>query len=99
MLKLYLVMYVDDFKLAGPATAIKKGWELIRKGIKTDDPSPMGMYLGCRHDVSEKTLPVTGARVRCIEYNMEDFLRSCVERYKELTGVTAMRHAATPFLQ
>ena len=58
----------------------------------------MGMYLGCRHDVSEKVLPDTGARVRCIEYNMEDFLRSCVERYKELTGVTAMRHAATPFL-
>ena len=88
VLKLYLVVHVDDFKLAGPATAIKKGWELIRKGIKTDDPSPMGMYLGCRHDVSEKTLPDTGARVRCIEYNMEDFLRSCVERYKELTGLS-----------
>ena len=99
VLKLYLVVYVDDFKLAGPKAAIKRGWELIRKGIKTDDPSPMGMYLGCRHDVSERILPDTGARVRCIEYNMEDFLRSCVERYKELTGVSAMRHAATPFLQ
>ena len=57
------------------------------------------MYLGCRHDVSEKTLPDTGARVRCIEYNMEDFLRSCVERYKELTSVTTMSCAATLFLQ
>ena len=40
----------------------------------------------------------TGAKVRVIEYNMEDFLRSCVERYKELTGVTALRRATTPFL-
>ena len=29
---------------------------------------------------------------------MESFLRSCVERYKELTGVTTLRTAATPFL-
>ena len=59
----------------------------------------MGIYLGCRHDVSERKLPDTGARVRTIEYNMEDFLRSCVERYKELTGVTTMSRGATPFLQ
>ena len=71
---------------------------MIRKGIKTDAPSPLGMYLGCRHDVSVRTLPDTGAKVRVIEYNMEDFLRSCVERYKELTGVTALRRATTPFL-
>jgi len=96
---LFLVVYVDDFKLAGPAKAIKKGWDLIRKGIKTDDPSPLGMYLGCRHDVSERKLPDTGAKVRVIEYNMEDFLRSCVERYKELTGVTVLSRATTLFLQ
>ena len=84
MLKLFLVVYVDDFKLSGPAMAIKKGWELIRRGVKTN-PSPLGMYLGCRHDVSERRLPDTGARVRSIEYNMEDFLRSCVERYKAVS--------------
>ena len=71
---------------------------MIRKGLKTDARSPLGTYLGCRHDVSERTLPDTGAKVRVIEYNMEDFLRSCVERYKELTGVTAPRRATTPFL-
>ena len=85
-LKLFLVVHVDDFKLAGPAKAIKKGWELIRTGIKTNDRSPMGMYLGCRLDVSERKLPDTGARVLVIEYKMEDFLRSCVEVYKELTA-------------
>ena len=60
-LKLFLVVYVDDFKLAGPAKAKKKWLELIRRGIKTDDPSPLGMYLGCRQDVSERKLPDTGA--------------------------------------
>ena len=29
---------------------------------------------------------------------MEEFLRSCVSRYRELTGVQYMRHAPTPFL-
>ena len=29
---------------------------------------------------------------------MEEFLKSCVERYKELTGTQYMRHATTPFL-
>ena len=33
-----------------------------------------------------------------MEYNMEDFLRSCVARYQELTGVARMRIASTPFL-
>ncbi len=31
-LELYLVVYVDDFKLAGKAGNIEAGWELIRKG-------------------------------------------------------------------
>ena len=30
---------------------------------------------------------------------MEDFWRSCVERYKELVGVTSLSRATTPFLQ
>ena len=49
--------------------------------------------------MSERKVPDTGVTVRVIEYNMEDFVRSCVERYKELTGVTVLSRAATPFLQ
>ena len=33
-----------------------------------------------------------------MEYNMEEFLRSCVDRYRELTGVQYMRRATTPCL-
>ena len=29
-LKLFLVVYVDDFKLCGPADNLKAGWDLIR---------------------------------------------------------------------
>jgi hypothetical protein len=94
-LKLFLVVYVDDFKLAGPSANLKRGWDMIRALVKTDTPSALGLFLGCRHDTFTRTLPNSDIVVRGIEYNMEDFLRSCVERYKELTGVTILRKAAT----
>ena len=42
--------------------------------------------------------PNTGVTVRVMEYNMEEFLRSCVQRYQELTGVQYMRTVATTFI-
>jgi hypothetical protein len=66
-LKLYLVVYVDDFKLSGPAANLEKGWAMIRQLIKTDAPSPLGLFLGCRHDVFTRTLPDSGVVVRGIE--------------------------------
>jgi len=97
-LRLFLVVYVDDFKLAGPTANLKEGWELIRSSIKTDEPHSLGIFLGCKHKSFEKVLPECGTKVRGVEYNMEDFLRSCVDRYRELTGVTTLRRAVTPFL-
>ena len=97
-LHLFLVVYVDDFKLAGPEVNVAKGWQLIRNAIKTDDPHPVGLFLGCNHRAFERTLPGTRAAVRGVECDMEDFLRSCVSRYQELTGVTTLRKASTPFL-
>ena len=32
-LQLVLVVYVDDFKLAGPKNNLKKGWELLREKL------------------------------------------------------------------
>eukprot|EP00969_Alexandrium_andersonii_P185973 8216779-Alexandrium_andersonii.AAC.1 len=32
-LKLFLVIYVDDFKLAGPAGPLADDWKLLRKGL------------------------------------------------------------------
>ena len=54
-------MYVDDFKLAGPASELQAGWDLIRSasevaptGIDMDPPTAIGRYLGCEHRVSER---------------------------------------------
>ena len=46
-LKLFLMVYVDDFKLAGPKDNLAQGWDLISSAsganIKLDAPSPMGL--------------------------------------------------------
>ena len=97
-LRLLLVIYVDDFKLAGPSENLAAGWNLIRQGLDMDPPDKLGLFLGCKHEESSRVLPDTGVTVRVMEYNMEDFLKSCVSRYQELTGVQYLRHATTPFL-
>ena len=62
--KLVLAVYVDDFKLSGPADKIKLGWELIRKELVLDDPTPPGKYLGCHHWVYEVELPDDDRNIR-----------------------------------
>ena len=56
-LNLMLIVYVDDFKLAGPAANMAEGWKLIRKGIITGEPEPIGRYLGCEHRMVNATIP------------------------------------------
>ena len=50
--KMFLVIYVDDFKMAGPAGNLQRGWEVIAKGLKIEPPGPLGLYLGCKHEES-----------------------------------------------
>ena len=68
-----------------------------------DDPTPLGQYLGCNHKQSTFTLP-NGVQARAVEYDMEDFLDSCVSRYIDLaTQIQGtepkIRTVATPFLE
>ena len=98
-LRLFLVVYVDDFKLSGPAKALPLGWSRLRAGLEMEDPHPMNLFLGCHHRESVQTSPLSGRQVRVIEYDMEDFLRSCTALYTELTGETKFRSVATPFLE
>ena len=46
-LKLLLIVYVDDFKMAGPKENLEKGWKLISEEIKLDKPTPYAI-LGVR---------------------------------------------------
>ncbi len=145
-LKLLLVVYVDDFKLSGPAQNLAEGWRQISKGIIIEPPAPAGRYLGCDHLITNKSVPngfdprlrwmvpyppkkdppdllskpgavfaaaksagVTATSsstngkgkvsVRVCKYDMCGFLDQCVNRYIELSHVTApLKHVATPFL-
>ena len=36
-----MMVYVDDFKMAGPAKWVKKCWDEMRPLIEMDDPAPV----------------------------------------------------------
>ena len=76
------MVYVDDFKMAGPAEHMAKGWDLIRQKVKLEKPSQMGLCLGCHHAPFEKVYD--GAKVRGVRYDMENSLLEAVEHYKRL---------------
>ena len=50
-LDLLLVIYVDDFKLAGPKINLAQGWKLIGSKIKMELPQPIGRFLGCQQSI------------------------------------------------
>ena len=96
-LRLFLVVYVGDFKMAGPKDNLDKEWSLLRKGLDIEPPVPIGVYLGCSHE--EVTMKIGDITARTMSYNMEDFLSSCVDRYLELAGNgVKLKTVATPFL-
>ena len=84
--QLFLTVYVDDFKMAGPSANLARGWKMIRQHITTGDPTPLGLYLGCEHRLSDVPLPGCTRVARCIQYDMSDFLQSCVDVYVGLAG-------------
>ena len=46
-LKVFLSVYVDDFKMAGCARNMPEAWKLMTdNGLKLDEPEPFGHYLG-----------------------------------------------------
>ena len=101
-LKLMLIIYVDDFKISGPSENIEKGWELLRQGIKIGEPEKIDekgtTYLGCkqRRVISRDK----GGKYKAVmEYDMKDFVQSCIDRYVEMAEVgTEPRHYTTPML-
>ena len=53
-----LVVYVDDFKLAGPTDKIDAAWKNLRSAINLGDPEPYDRYFGCHHkEFNNVTLP------------------------------------------
>ena len=44
-----LVVYVDDFKMAGPTANMEKAWASIKAAVNIGDPEPYDRYFGCMH--------------------------------------------------
>ena len=59
-----------------------------------EDPTPLQLYLGCIHRKFEGKLDKDGPVVNGIEYDMESFLASCVQRYLQLCADSSARSGA-----
>ena len=42
--------------MSGPSANLKKGWDLLKKDIDTDEPAPANLYLGCKHEINDTLL-------------------------------------------
>ena len=60
-----------------------------------EDPTPLQLYLGCIHRRFEGRLEKDGPIVNGIEYDMESFLASCVQRYLQLCETSSTRSGAS----
>jgi hypothetical protein len=96
-LLLFLIVYVDDFKMSGPTANLAIGWELTKKGIHIKKPVPTCHFLGCTHEFYDHVLE-NGVVARGDAYNMESFLVACVNKYIEDAGSDVLPKVATPFL-
>ena len=97
-LKLLLVIYVDDLKLAGPSENLAKGWEMLRTVLRIEPETDLGLYLGCILSQGEAQLH-NGKKVKTITYNMEGLLKLSVEKYLDIIGKdTKLKKVSTPSL-
>ena len=58
--KAFLIVYVDDFRLSGPAHAVPKLFEDIGKHIKISKPEISGKLLGCDSKMFQAKYPAGG---------------------------------------
>ena len=99
--KLMLTVYVDDFKLAGPAEHLKKGWELIQQRINIDEPDEANLFLGCIH--SRETKIIDERKVTVHKWDMRHYLAQICTDYvavcEQATGrKVCLRQVKTPFM-
>ncbi|MFM7990576.1 MAG: hypothetical protein ACKPKO_65775, partial [Candidatus Fonsibacter sp.] len=68
--------------MSGPKSSMLAGWKALRGGLHIELEQRItdkgAVYLGCRHVVTSLKL-ASGRVVTTMTYDMEDFLRSCIE--------------------
>ena len=73
--KFFLVIYVDDFKPAGPSANLDVGRALPRALLQLEDPAPARLHVRCLHEQREATAS-SNPTARAIVYSMEGYLRT-----------------------
>ena len=48
-LRVLMIVYVDDIKMAGPKEMLPEAWKLLRQGLKIGPTEPAAHFLGCTH--------------------------------------------------
>ena len=81
--KLFLSVYVDDFKMAGCAKNIGPMWDRIRKVMDIDPPVKMvdNVYLGCGQEVIQPSATAVQAK--------SDLYQECLHPKANISGKTA----------
>ena len=94
-MKLLLVIYVDDLKMAGPKAQLPKGWSMLRQELRLEEETPLGLYLGCRISKGEAVLH-DKTPVRTVTYDMETYLDMTVKKYCDVTGFDPSKLKTVP---
>ena len=93
-----LMVYVDDFKMAGPNNhKTTKAWESICSVVDMDPPEELGTCLGIKH-VVKHVKTKEGKLVRQMEWDMSGFLQQCIDLYLSKVPNAKLRKVASPFL-
>ena len=89
---LALIVYVDDFVLAGDSEWHSRFWEDLSKRVIIDEVGDIGRFLGRHH-----------ATVKCegqerFAFVMRSYAKDMIQEYVQLTGMPNFKKAHTPFL-
>ena len=95
-LKTFLVVYVDDFKMAGPLDSLPHAWKLLRQGLSIEKEARIdasgSSFLGCQLVRKQLKYP-DGTSVTALTYDMSSFLSSNASR---ATSTSQLSKASLP---
>ena len=90
---LFLTVYVDDLLLSGPKGSHDAFWKELEKHVDIEDPESLDRFLGRNHVVSD-----ADEKGRTVTYDMCNYAKQTVEKYKNVTKLENLKHASTPFV-
>ena len=68
---------------------------MLRKELRLEEETPLGLYLGCRISKGEAKLH-DNTKVRTVTYDMETYLEMTVQKYCETTGFPVDKFKKVP---